>query len=228
MKNSFTLVAVLLLSFFISIPGYSQFKLSVAPALGMNFNLYTGSDLPESGSGFGLVFGGYADMSFTPTVGMIAGLAFYDNRSGSYSTTGTAQDPQAGNFNYTLDVDASLAYFQMESLFKLSIPKSGFYFVMGPVLGFNMSAEGEQTITLTTPGLTFQGGSNKQTSKATIKDTQVRFELKAGAAYDIPISKLITLAPQLTFGYGLTNVVKDVKWKILTIQGMVFVKFNLM
>lgn len=227
MKKSFTLVTILLLSVFISIPGYAQFKLSVAPALGMNFNLYSGSDIPESGSGFGLVFGGYADMSFSPTVGLITGLAFYDNRSGSYSTTGTAQDPQAGNFNYTIDSDASLAYFQIESLFKLSIPRSGFYFVVGPILGFNMSSEGEQTITLTTPGLTFQGGSNKQTSKATIKDTQVRFELKAGAGYDIPISRLVTLAPQLSFGYGLTNVVKDVKWKILTIQLMASAKFNL-
>jgi len=227
MKKSFTLVTILLLSVFISIPGYAQFKLSVAPALGMNFNLYSGSDIPESGSGFGLVFGGYADMSFSPTVGLITGLAFYDNRSGSYSTTGTAQDPQAGNFNYTIDSDASLAYFQIESLFKLSIPRSGFYFVVGPILGFNMSSEGEQTITLTTPGLTFQGGSNKQTSKATIKDTQVRFELKAGAGYDIPLSRLITVAPQLSFGYGLTNVVKDVKWKILTIQLMASAKFNL-
>jgi hypothetical protein len=228
MKKTFTLVTVLLLSLFMSIPGYSQFKLSVAPALGMNFNLHTGSDLQESGSGFGMVLGGYADMDFTPTVGLIAGLAFYDNRSGSISSTGTAQDPQVGNINYTTDADFSLAYFQIESLFKLSIQKSHFYFVMGPVLGFNMSSEYEQTITITTPGVTFQGGSTKQTSKSTIKDTQVRFELKAGAAYDIPISKLITLAPQLTFGYGLTNVVKDVKWKILTIQGMVFVKFNLM
>lgn len=227
MKKSFTLVTVLFLSLFISIPGYSQFKLSVAPALGMNFNLHTGSDLQESGSGFGMVLGGYADMDFTPTVGLIAGLAFYDNRSGSVSNTGTAQT-QGGNVNYTNDVDFSLAYFQIESLFKLSIQKSHFYFVMGPVLGFNMSSEYEQTITLTTPGATFDGQTNKQTSKSTIKDTQVRFELKGGAAYDIPVSKLITITPQLTFGYGLTNVVKDVKWKILTIQLMGMVKFNLM
>ena len=91
-----------------------------------------------------------------------------------------------------------------------------------------MGSEGEEAITLTTPGLTFQGGSNKQTSKAKIKDIQVRFELKGGAAYDIPVSKLFTITPQLTFGYGLTNVVKDVKWKILTFQLMSSVKFNLM
>lgn len=227
MKKSFTLVIVLILALFLSAPGYSQFKLAVGPGLGMNLNLHTGSDLKESGSGFGMVFGGYTDMSFTPTIGLIAGLAFYDNRSGSTSETGTEQVQGVGPVNFTVDRDASLAYFQIESLFKLTIPRSGFYFIMGPVIGFNISSEGESTTTITTPGITFQDGSTKQTAKATIKDTQVRFELKAGAGYDIPISRLITLAPNLTFGYGLTNVQKDVKWKILTIQLMGTVKFNL-
>lgn len=227
MKKSFTLVIVLILALFLSAPGYSQFKLAVGPGLGMNFNLHTGSDLKESGSGFGMVFGGYTDMSFSPTVGLITGLAFYDNRSGSISSTGTEQVQGVGPVNFTQDNDISLAYFQIESLFKLSIPKSGFYFVMGPVLGFNISSESSTTTTITTQGVTFQDGTNKQTAKATIKDTQVRFELKAGAGYDIPVSRLITVAPQLTFGYGLTNVVKDVKAKVLTIQLMGTVKFNL-
>ena len=227
MKKSFTLVTILLLSVFISGTGYSQFKLALGPGLGMNFNLHTGSDLKESGSGFGMVFGGYTDMSFSPTIGMITGLAFYDNRSGSISTTGTGPVQGGGTYNFTRDADVSLAYFQIESLFKLGIPKSGFYFVMGPVLGFNISSESSTTTTITTPDVTFDGQTNKQTAKATIKDTQVRFELKAGAGYDIPVSRLITVAPQLTFGYGLTNVVKDVKAKILTIQLMANVKFNL-
>lgn len=98
---------------------------------------------------------------------------------------------------------------------------------MGPVLGFNISGETEATTTITTPGITFQDGSTKQKAKATLKDTQVRFELKGGAGYDISLSRLITLSPQLSFGYGLTNVVKDVKWKVLSIQGLVSVKFNL-
>ena len=132
MKKSFTLVTILILSVFISAPGYSQFKLAVGPGLGMNFNLHSGSDLKESGSGFGMVFGGYTDMSFSPTIGLIAGLAFYDNRSGTNSETGTEQVQNVGPVNYTIDKDASLAYFQIESLFKLNIPRSGLYFIMGP------------------------------------------------------------------------------------------------
>ena len=219
-----TIIFVILVSIFVfSSTNYAQFRLSLSPALGMNFNLHTGSDLPESGNGFGMMIGGYADMNFTENIGLIAGLAFYDNRSGSYSQTGTEQ-----GVSYTADYSASLAYFQIESLFKLGVKRSNFYFVMGPVLGFNISSEGEQTIKITTPGYTFQDGTTTQKSKATIKDTQVRFELKAGAGYDIPVADGIAIAPQLTFGYGLTNVVSDVKWSILTIQAMVGVKLNML
>jgi hypothetical protein len=55
----------------------------LTPALGMNFNFHIGSDLPKSGNGFGMMIGGYADMNFTENIGLIAGLVFYDNRSGS-------------------------------------------------------------------------------------------------------------------------------------------------
>lgn len=226
MKKLFTVLflSAFLFTFFSS-TSFAQFHLSVAPALGMNFNLHTGSDLPESGSGFGLVFGGYADMQFTPSIGLISGLAFYDNRSGSYSSTVT--DNSTGQpVNLTIDNDASLAYFQIENLFKLTTPAK-IYFVIGPVLGFNISSEGEQTVTIATPGYTFPDGNTKSTSKATIKDTQVRFELKAGAGFDITLSQLMTLAPQVTFGYGITNVQKEIKWRVLTIQGLVSIKFKL-
>jgi Outer membrane protein beta-barrel domain len=223
MKKCTILFALLISVLFISSSAYAQFRLSLSPALGLNFNLHTGSDLPESGNGFGMMIGGYADMNFTENIGLIAGLAFYDNRSGSYSQTGTEQ-----GVSYTADYSASLAYFQIESLFKLGVKRSNFFFVMGPVLGFNISSEGEQTIKITTPGYTFQDGSTSQKTKATIKDTQVRFELKAGAGYDIPVADGIAIAPQLTFGYGLTNVVSDVKWSILTIQAQVGVKINML
>ena len=223
MKKGTIIFAFLMSVIFISSSTYAQFRLSLSPALGLNFNLHTGSDLPESGNGFGMMIGGYADMNFTENIGLIAGLAFYDNRSGSYSQTGTEQ-----GVSYTADYSASLAYFQIESLFKLGVKRSNFFFVMGPVLGFNISSEGETTIKITTPGYTFQDGSTSQKTKASIKDTQVRFELKAGAGYDIPVADGIAIAPQLTFGYGLTNVVSDVKWSVLTIQAQVGVKLNML
>ena len=60
-----------------------------------------------------------------------------------------------------------------------------------------------------------------------MKETLVRFELKAGAGYDIWLGKNIALTPQLTFGYGITKVVKDVTWRVLTIQALAGVKIGL-
>lgn len=214
------IITVILLVMIVSFPVNAQFKLGLKPVMGLNFNIHSGSDLPQSGSGVGFVFGGQADMEFSKNIGLLAGLIFYDNRSGSYSATASE-----GGVSYTDDVSSSLAYFQIESLFKYTLP-SNIYFVAGPVLGFNVESEGERTVTLTTPGYSFPGGGTSQKSKSSIKDTQVRFELKMGAGYEIPLTRSIDVVPQVTFGYGLTNVVKDVKWKILTFQAVVGVKFR--
>ena len=211
MKKAITTAFALI--FLFTIPLSAQFRLSLEPAVGMNFNIHNGSDLPESGSGFGIMVGGYAHMMFSKSFGMIAGLAFYDNRSGSTSSTQNVQ-----GINLTTDADASLAYFQIESLLKVSTP-SGLYFVAGPVLGFNV--QGEQEIKYSAPGY------QSQTQKSSIKETVVRFELKAGSGYEIPISKSMDIVPQFTFGYGLTNVIKDFKWHIMTFQLSCGVKFDL-
>lgn len=209
--------------------GIAQFRLKVVPQTGMNFNLHTGSDI-ESGSGFGLVVGGGVDMQFSNTIGLIANLQFYDNRSGSISQTGSKQytDNQGNPVTATITADnsISLAYFMIEPLFKLSLPNSGLYFVVGPCIGFNVEASTEQTVTESFPP-PYTNNDSKKTSKSTLKETLVRFELKAGAGFDIPLSHSISLTPQLTFGYGITKVVKDVSWRVLTIQLLTGVKIAL-
>jgi hypothetical protein len=191
---------------------YGQFKMSVGPAIGLNFNLHSGSDLPQSGSGFGFVFAGEADMTFNKSLGLISSLYFYDGRGGSYSMT-------EGNVSY--DVNASISYFQIEPLLKIRMQASPIYFVAGPALGINLSGEGE--VKITTPGYSFQGGGTSQ--KQTLQNMNTRFELKAGAGYPIPMTGFV-IDPRLTFSYGLTNVQQNVVWKVMTFQVMVAVKFN--
>ncbi len=209
--------------------GLAQFKLKIGPSLGMNFNLHTGSDI-ESGSGFGLVVGGSVDMQFTQTIGMIANLQFYDNRSGSISQSGSKQydNGQGGvvSSTITLDNSISLAYFVIEPLFKLNLPGSGIYFFMGPSLGFNVEGSTESVYTETFPP-PYNTNDTKQTGKSTLKDLLVRFEIKVGGGYDIWISNSVVLTPQLSFGYGITKVIKDVSYRVLTIQALGTVKFAL-
>ncbi|MEE9429583.1 MAG: outer membrane beta-barrel protein [Melioribacteraceae bacterium] len=215
------LTAIILVLFLSSI-SYSQFKMKVGPTLGLNFNIGTGSDLDETVTGLGMIIGAQVDMNFTPMVGLITNLQFYDNRSGSSSTEGTVQ----GGTSYTLTNSTSLAYFMIEPLFKLSIPRSGFYFVMGPMIGFNIEATFEQNITSRNNDVTFQGGGTK--NKQSLKNTLVRFGLKTGAGIDINLSRLIDLTPQLNFEYGLTNVQSDFSSRILTFQALVTVKFKVL
>lgn len=223
MKHLLPAIAIICLIVLSPASSNAQFHMGVAPALGMNFNIHTGSDLPQSGTGFGVVFGGEADMHFTRSIGMIARIAFYDNRSGSFSTTGTVQ-----GVNFTVDNSASLAYLNFEPLITIALPQTSFFFFGGPSLGFNIQGSGESTTTITTPNVTFPDGTTKETSKASFKDLLVRFELKLGAGYEIPIAKKISLVPQVSFGFGLTQVQSNVNWRILTFQAIVPVVFDVM
>ena len=198
-----------------TVPGYAQFTMKVGPLTGMNFNIHSGSDLKQTGTGVGFMIGGEADMMFSSTVGILTRLTLYDNKSGSYSESGTTQ-----GYNYTADVSWSVAYFQIEPLFKFKIPHSGFYFVAGPSLGINVEGSQETTIKIE--------GYQDQKNKGSIKDMQARFEIKAGAGYDFSISRGLEISPELMFGYGLTKVVSDVSWRILSIQAAASVKFSVL
>lgn len=219
MKKSLviTLSAICLL---VPAQAFSQFSLSLAPTTGMNFNIHSGSDLPETGTGFGFVIGGAAEMMFNETMGLLGRITFYDNRSGSYSRTGSEQ-----GVNYTVDVSASVAYLEIEPLFKLQLPRVPIYFLVGPALGFNIEGSAEATVKITTPGYTFPDGSTSMKSKESLKDMLVRFELKMGAGYNIELARDLYISPEVSFGYGLTKVQSDVSWRILTIQALGSVKF---
>jgi len=193
--------------------------LKLGPNIGLNYNIGTGSDVDETMTGIGMVIGGTVDMAFTPTIGLITNLQFYDNRSGGTSTEGSVQ-----GIAYTVNDDRSLAYFMIEPLFKLTLPSSSVYFVFGPAFGFNIQGSYDIRITSQNNQVTFNDGSTKATGS--IKDMLVRFALKLGSGYDIKLGSIF-LTPQLAFEYGLTNIVSDVKAKILTIQLTTAVKFSL-
>ncbi|QQS35622.1 MAG: outer membrane beta-barrel protein [Ignavibacteriales bacterium] len=220
MKNKKILLTVAAILLLLSSNSFAQFRMSVAPVTGMGFSIHNGSDLNQSGNGFGVTAGALIDMQFNQSVGLLTNIGFYDNRSGSYEDDITFQPGVVG----TIENSVSLSYFTIEPLFKFQFP-SRFYLMIGPAIGFNLSAENEIVEKITTPGWTFDGQNTTRKSKGTIRNTNVRFELKAGMGYNIRVANGFDIAPQVTFGYGLTNVVEDVNWKILTIQANVAFKF---
>jgi len=114
-----------------------------------------------------------------------------------------------------------LAYFMIEPLLKLSIPRSGFYFLVGPAIGFNIQGSLDQK-------LVDQQGNTIYKGNSSLKNTLVRFELKGGAGYDIPLGGITTLTPQFSFGYGLTDVQSDFSARVMTFQLAAIVKFKLL
>lgn len=232
MKKVLTVLAmsVLLISLS-SNNSQAQFRLKLGPQVGMNFNLHTGSDVTETGTGFGLVIGGTVDMSFTPTIGLITNMQFYDNRSGSTTdeTTRhyTGENNEPVNSTYTVENSISLAYFLIEPLFKLNMPNSNLYFLVGPSFGFNVEGSGERTVTEKFPPA-YANNDTEDKTKVKFSDLLARFELKLGAGLDIPLATGLYLTPQLSFGYGITTVQSDVAWRVLTVQGLVAVKFSLL
>ncbi|MCU7495959.1 MAG: PorT family protein [Ignavibacteria bacterium] len=219
MKKLLTvLVLSILFVSFSSSNSQAQFRLKVGPQVGLNFNIGTGSDFDNTYTGFGALIGGQVDMNFTPVLGLIANMQFYDNRYCSY-----AEDHTTGNgIPYTMTNSLNLAYFMIEPLFKVSLPNSNFFFFIGPAIGFPVESTNELKLS---GDVTFDNGTKK--IKESMQDTNARFELKLGSGVDINLGG-VYLTPQLSFGYGLTNIVENSEAKILTIQLMTTVKFNVL
>lgn len=196
-------------------PAGAQFSMKVGPITGMNFNIGTGSDVPETMTGIGLVFGGEADMSFSPTVGMITRLIFYDNMSGSYS-----EMINDGLPNHTRDLSASVAYFTIDALFKLQLKNSNFYFFAGPSFGINVEGSYEVTEKAT--------GYQDYKAKGSMQDMSARFAIKAGAGYDISIARNLELTPNASFAFGLTKVQSNVSSRIMNIFAGATLKFHVL
>lgn len=213
MKKSIRFITII---FFLvcSQPLAAQFGLKVAPVTGVNYNIGLGSDIQDSGSGFGMVIGAQADLRFTPVIGVIANLQFYDDRSWSYSQEFTSQG-RPGTFEENLNI----AYTVIEPLLKISIPNTGVYFISGPALGFEIQNSWKYSETVT--------GFPEQRSSGKIQNTVTRFEFKVGSGFDIPVSRNIDLTPQLSFGFGISNMVQNVSVRILSFQLAAGVKFKI-
>lgn len=228
-KFSTALVVSLVLVFASFSSSYGQFKLKLGPSLGLNYNIHTGSDLSQTGTGFGIVLGGQVDMDFTPTIGLITNVQFYDNRSGSTTVSGSNQYyDNYGNpvsSSVSTETSASLAYFMIEPLFKYKLPRSPIFLFAGPAIGFNVESSYDNTTSETFPA-PYQSNNATTHQKGSFQNMLVRFALKVGGGYNIPVGNL-DVTPQVSFGYGLTKVQSDVSWRVLTIQALVTVKFKL-
>lgn len=196
----------------------AQAQTALGVAVGMNYNMHKGADLPTNVTGVGLIIGGQADLMFSKWVGLLTTVSF-DNRIGKYSTSGTES-----GYYFTEDVDVTVAYLSIEPLFKYIIPDRPWYLVTGPCLGFPV--QGKSQNVLTTPGFTVDGYESS-TINTTIQDLNPRFEWKVGAGYFFQVDKKTVVTVRLTYAQGFTAVQKHVDWRVNSISLLGSIDFTL-
>ena len=193
----------------------AQSEMSAGVAVGTNYSIHSGSDLPKTATGLGLIIGGQTEMSFTRSWGILTTIS-YDKRIGYYSNSGSDL-----GIDFTEDVFLAASYISIEPLLKYVFPNRLFYVVSGPCLGIALQGKSETTTNIVTPGYSFPNGYATQTVNGTVENMNSRFEWKIGAGYGYQIDNMTYLNLQLTYGHGLTNVAKDLDWKVrsLTLLG---------
>jgi hypothetical protein len=199
----------------------AQAVLSVGPALGMNYNDHSGSDIPSKTTGFGLVLGGQADLAFSKSIGLLATIAF-DNRIGKYSETG-----MSGGIEYSTDASVTIAYLSIEPLFKYTLPNRPFYLVTGPVLSFPVQGKAETSTQILTSGYSFPNGYSFQTLNTKVENMKTRFEWKIGGGYTMRIDKKTALLMHLVYARGFSDVVDGMDWKVNSISFLASFEFAL-
>jgi len=208
-KLSFAVIICLILV--TAFTAQAQFKLAIGGITGFNLSIHSGSDVQSTGTGLGFAIGGQADMSFSKNIGIVTTLYFYDGRGGSYTNSYNYYGT-----NYTSDVSASVGYFEIEPLFKYTLPSAPIYIIGGPSIGFAV----QNSYDVKTSG-------QSASQKGTLQDMNARFELKAGAGYTYyVISRDLRLNGQFTFGYGVSNVQSNVNWKIMTFALHTAIEFD--
>jgi hypothetical protein len=190
-----------------------QFRLSLGPVVGMNYNFYSGSTieaLNASVNGFGFAIGGQMDMKFNPIVGLTTTITAYDGLNATATrTTGGVKSVLAYN----------MAYLMISPALKFSIPSTGLGFTVGPGVGFKMQGWGER--------YSFQNGTRVQDIERTeFANLHPRLEANMGMVYDFDLGS-VTLAPFFTFSYGLNKIAEAMEIRISYVQFGVACKFGL-
>jgi hypothetical protein len=190
-----------------------QFKLSLGPVVGMNYNFYSGSTIEAmnaSVNGFGFAIGGQMDMKFTPVVGLTTTITAFD---GLNATATRIQNGVKSVIAY------NMAYLMINPSLKFSVPSTGLGFLIGPGVGFKLQGWGE--------AYSFQNGTRVQDIERTeFANLKPRLEANMGMVYDFDLGG-VTLAPYFTFSYGLNKIAEAMEIRISYVQFGVACKFGL-
>ncbi|MBI5326385.1 MAG: OmpA family protein [Ignavibacteriae bacterium] len=212
-----------------------------------NFNIHT-SNFPKlpnvdnccknfsGGIGTGPSLGGLFEMPFSEEF-------LFSIRAGWYSIGALLRETEAtevllpsdelvdGEFEHRLD--AGFSTISLEPMIGSQL-FDNFFLYAGVNLGFLIQSDYSQKEQITKP--TDYGVFNDSTKKRVRNDSSGTIEqaagfltsLKVGASYELPLNRDRTLlaAPEVSFTYGLTNIVNGLIWKVSTLSIGVAIKYS--
>ncbi|MCB2205917.1 outer membrane beta-barrel protein [bacterium] len=214
----------------------------IGPQAGANLNSHDGDFVTdfcecafEDGSGTGLAIGIEAGHFLSNSIAVALKLVYNDLRA-DYSYQ-LLQDGLLPDNTVVEDVlferqnTVVLGYLMIHPVIQLH-PIGGFYLFGGPAIGFNMSATQDYTLLVVDERFAFDVGDPE--SREVLKDSGdlpgangIRADLRFGAGYNLRLSRSILFAPEISYGYPLTNISDDDNWSASAIHVIGVFKFEL-
>lgn len=163
----------------------SQTNIKLGFEAGLNIANVSVSTNVSTSSRTGMIFGGVADVGFTPQIGLVTGIRFVMK---GYSV-------QQGNVSTTVKAN----YLEFPAFLKVKFPLTEIkpYLIGGPTLGINLSATAESI-----------SGTQSQTNDLSATTESIDFGLFFGTGLDFSVTPKMDLYFQGGYALGLSNVAK--------------------
>jgi len=169
----------------------------------------------ENGSGFNGAAGVFIQLPLYEQFSVVI-EALYDGSSASYKDEETrpeyVQNGDIEDITFEKNADITLSYAAVDILGKWNIAAGSLYIMAGPSIGYFVGGTIEEKEKMKTPGFIYAttGTSEMQVLDSGIGDvydmTSVRFGLRGGIGYEIPLTRTMTIQPELMYHLSLTGL----------------------
>jgi hypothetical protein len=159
----------------------------------------------------------------------------YENRSGkfnkstiSFPVPGINYEPVVAVFEGL--VETKLNYLSITPLLKFKLFRFGLGFVAGPSFNLLMSSNVTQTENILSPDYlvhTYNKGQVETVYDGEIKSkNSLIIDAKAGLLFEIPVTDLFSIVPEVMATFPLMKVTSENDWKISTIQFLICFRYG--
>jgi len=225
-------------------PVLSKQRILAGGFIGYQGNFYSGSfnifpppftdqcGVFASGSGWKPSFGVTFEYPLSKKLN-IAPRLYWDNRSGTFTVTHT--DNAVLSNGVPTEIDAEFDKAMTLRQFSLDVPlkwmpfkRNNLFFLGGASLGFIINNRFHQSESIISPSNAYFTSNNRQDrvlADGMITGVQrFQYGMCLGVGYDVPVSKEMFLAPEITNVLGFTNVVNSPSWTIVALRFSVALK----